>query len=578
MNAPATTTPGTVSFQVISKAAVRVAALTGAETAGEEVAIQGLPFEVLGKLYDVSGSIQTCVEAYQANIESNGHLLIAGISLEDNKRAATMVAQAMYEASLILSDDNDDLDDDDREEPDLPDPEEVAAMVLRLRGRMIRERLRVDKFIASCGVRKTWTQLRRDRRLDLERYGNAYWEVVREQVPREELEQDDGGNLMSMPKPVMFARLNPLECRLTKLSEETVVYQRVKTSLVSVELRPTIQRFRRIKQTSDGKVRWFKEFGDPRLMSANSGKFFYGTDVETPEEEMARAESAAEPATEVMHWYLGEGPYGRPRWYGEFQTALGVRKAQETNVVLLGRGGIPGLAIVVSNGSLTEDASKAVKNWAEQELTGPESMNKVLVIQADGADDKAKIELERLNGQQEDGLWLEFIQLGYDLICRAFRLPKLLCGDAADINRATAESALTFAESQVFQAERRTFDEWFSSFLFTELDIRFWDFASKPARLSSAEARATVITEAVKNNWLTIAEARSMGGEVFDRELPVLEGTWTQQPIALTLAGLGAVADPTLEDATDEDETPSSDELADQAAAAIARLRGGPAA
>jgi capsid portal protein len=61
----------------------------------------------------------------------------------------------------------------------------------------------------------------------------------------------------------------------------------------------------------------------------------------------------------------------------------------------------------------------------------------------------------------------------------AFRLPKLLRGESKDFNRATAESALRFAEDQVFQPERDEFDFLMNRRLLADMGIRFWRFRSQ---------------------------------------------------------------------------------------------------
>ena len=48
--------------------------------------------------------------------------------------------------------------------------------------------------------------------------------------------------------------------------------------------------------------------------------------------------------------------------------------------------------------------------------------------------------------------------------------------DSKDFNRATAESALRFAEDQVFQPERDEFDFLMNRKVLADMGIRFWRF------------------------------------------------------------------------------------------------------
>ena len=55
----------------------------------------------------------------------------------------------------------------------------------------------------------------------------------------------------------------------------------------------------------------------------------------------------------------------------------------------------------------------------------------------------------------------------------------MLRGDIRDFNRSTADAALHFAESQVFEPERQEFDFIVNRKLLAEMGIRFWRFVSK---------------------------------------------------------------------------------------------------
>ena len=560
-----------ISAEVIEKKSTMIPAtelVNGATTDAWVQPPKGI-YDTLRKLYAASGRLQACVAAYVANIETNGHRLDPRISLEDDS-AYDLVAQAMYEQAIIDSDVDLDLEDDDGIPTDLPDPAAVGAMVQRVRQRMIRERLRVDTFLRSCGGDVTWTELRSRRRDDLEIYGCAYWEVVRDPDGQPLLDED--GVVVQLPRPQALAHVQPQTITASRPTAPVKVYQRVQTTLVGVELRPALRRFRRYKQAVEGstEVIYFKALGDPRVVSASTGKEYASV------EELATEEPKARPATELATWCLGEPPYGLPRWYSEFQTALGVRLAQETNVGLLSRGGVPAVAIVVTGGALSEDSAKVLRNWAERDLSKPGGQNKLLLLQIDSPEDKGKLTLERLNDRTEDGMYLNYMTQGNDGLSSVFRLPKILVGDASDINRATALAAMDIAESQVFGAERRAFDDWMTNFFATQFDVRYWEFASNPSQLSSAEQRATQINDAVKAGWLLPGEARAIGGpEVFDTQLADVDEVWVRQPLALTIAGLLPQDPDQPDDSVDVDETPEADEVGAAAKAAVARLRGG---
>ncbi len=104
-----------------------------------------------------------------------------------------------------------------------------------------------------------------------------------------------------------------------------------------------------------------------------------------------------------------------------------------------------------------------IERFIEENLKGKANFHKILILEADGAGTgdggRAKIELRPLtDAQQQDALFQVYDERNIDKVGSAFRLPRLLRGESKDFNRATAESALRFAEDQVFQPERDEFD------------------------------------------------------------------------------------------------------------------------
>ena len=120
----------------------------------------------------------------------------------------------------------------------------------------------------------------------------------------------------------------------------------------------------------------------------------------------------------------------------------------------------------------------------------------------------------------------------------AFRLPKLLRGESRDFNRATAESALRFAEDQVFQPERDEFDFLMNRRLLADMGIRFWRFRSQTPVTRDPERMTTMVEKLVRIGVLTPEEGRFLAGDIFNREFRKIGDDWTKRPITLTLAGI----------------------------------------
>jgi capsid portal protein len=113
-----------------------------------------------------------------------------------------------------------------------------------------------------------------------------------------------------------------------------------------------------------------------------------------------------------------------------------------------------------------------------------------------------------------------------------------LRGESKDFNRATAESALRFAEDQVFQPERDEFDFLINRKLLADMGIRFWRFRSQTPVTRDPERMTEMVERLVRVGVLTPEEGRLLAGDIFNREFRKIGDDWTKRPITLTLAGI----------------------------------------
>src|SRR5262249_34330545 len=117
---------------------------------------------------------------------------------------------------------------------------------------------------------------------------------------------------------------------------------------------------------------------------------------------------------------------------------------------------------------------------------GKKNFHKILIIEAEPASKatenagRFKIELKPLTQAiQQDALFQKYDERNDDKVGQQFRVPRILRGDTRDFNRATADAALSFAEMQVFQPERESFDSRMNKTLLGDMQIRFWKFVSQ---------------------------------------------------------------------------------------------------
>jgi capsid portal protein len=105
-----------------------------------------------------------------------------------------------------------------------------------------------------------------------------------------------------------------------------------------------------------------------------------------------------------------------------------------------------------------------------------------------------------------------------DVIRGAFRLPPILVGQVADVNRATAEASIDLAESQVFAPLRRRIEHVINARILGAMDIKLWTLAFSGMSIAKPTDRAKVV--AAKKEALSVNDIRREEGlAVIDHEL-----------------------------------------------------------
>jgi hypothetical protein len=208
--------------------------------------------------------------------------------------------------------------------------------------------------------------------------------------------------------------------------------------------------------------------------------------------------------------------------------------------------------LLVSGGRLSAQSVPRIESYIENNIKGKRNFHKILVLEAEPAGGtsldhtgRMKIELRPLtNAQQSDATFLNYDERNADKVGQSFRLPRLLRGDIRDFNRSTGDSALMFAEMQVFQPEREEFDFVINRKVLADMGIRFWRFRSNSPVTRDPAAMADIVRGLVNANILTPEEGRMLASDVFNREFKKISASWVKQPVPLTLAGIPPTPEP----------------------------------
>lgn len=494
------------------------------------------PFDpqTLCVLFGHSNSLRQNIDAYEVNIDGFGHRFEPVINL-DSDDANEQIRDALFldRISDLETDDADDDAMDSLAEQYMPSDSDVEKRKKSLVAQIRLEKAKLQNFFDFCCMNVSFVKLRKQTRQDIEVTGNGYWEVLRN--GRDEVAQ--------------FTYMPAFSMRLVPLDPDAIpVKQKVRVSPFTFKTMEMRRRFRRYVQVFQDDVIFFKEFGDPRVISKKDGRVI--TEEEKDDFDAQTEAGADGPATEVWHWFLHnpESAYGTPRWMGNLLSVLGSRQSEEVNFLYFDNKGVPPLALLISGGKLSTQSVDRVSDFIENNIKGRKNFHSIMVIEAEAASSKAtadsagkiRIDLKPLTAaQHNDALFQKYDERNIDKVGMAFRLPRMLRGDIRDFNRSTADAALAFAEMQVFQPERQDFD--FSvnrQLLLNEMGIRFWRFVSNAPVTRDPEVVAKMIKDLMNANAFTAIDVRPLLEEVFNREFRTLQADWAKQPVPLTLAGI----------------------------------------
>lgn len=385
---------------------------------------------------------------------------------------------------------------------------------------------------------ESFTALRRRSRIDLETTGNAYWEVIR----------DDEGRICAFNQiPSYMMRLGRLN-----MDWQTVVQNRPVGRGSDRRFKPTHlrKRFRQLIQSrfnnagdDQPSIVFFKQFGDPRDMLWQSGEYI------SPEMKRA-AVQAGKPVTpdmlasEVIHLklYSSRSPYGVPRFIGNLLSIFGGRAAEEINFTTFKNNNIPSMAVLVSNGMLTEGTIQRLTQFVETTIQGSDNYSKFLVVEAEGTEEggdpnQVKLDIRPLTkDQHSDELFQNYAKNNEDRIRRAFRLPPIFVGRSDDYTRATADTSRKLADEQVFAPERQTEDHLINGIL-RQMGMLYHTFETSSPNVTDDEDLIKVLTGAEKAGGTTPRIARMILEDILGRDLgPISTKIEADVPFSLQMA------------------------------------------
>lgn len=292
------------------------------------------------------------------------------------------------------------------------------------------------------------------------------------------------------------------------------------------------KRFCKYRQDVGGKTVYFKEFGDPRIMDKRSGRYLdEGETLELDNQ-----------ANEIMEFAIGTEPYGEVRWIGQVLGVDGSRKAEMLNNNYFENGRHTPLAIIVRNGTLTDDSFAKLQQYMN-DIKGAAGQHAFLVLETESSDarvdfdqeQKPDIELKDLASiLQKDELFQDYLDNNRRKVQSAFQLPDLYVGYTTDFNRATAQTAQEVTEKQVFQPERKSLAWAVNNRLLNGYKFRYVECYFMEPDISNPDDLCKLLTVANNAGGLTPNKAKELVYRATGEVSEDYPEEWGNIPLAYT--------------------------------------------
>jgi capsid portal protein len=492
------------------------------------------PAAMLG-IVERSSILPQCLDAMANGIDGWGHRFVPALDLGADDIADQVRAAIVLEREAEAREEAQAEGDEDWEADYEVTDEEVAERVTTLERQMPIQKFRAEAWFKSAPSGGPFFELRRRMRRDQYAIGHGVLEFSR----------DDTGEL-SQVGYVPGHTLLPL----AKAPEPVEVEVPIPVSPISTRTVVREVQFQIYVQEVGAQRRYFKELGDPRIVSQGTGKI-YDSEGALKKEEGGRGKVAPITATEVLYLALTspQSTAGDPPWSGQVPNVLGLRAAEEVNFGWFDDKCVPPGAWLIVGGMLHSDLKREMENHLRNKVRGRTNFYTPLIIElaAPTAPRGERVELPKVEWMSfradidKDATHQNYTQAARNSIRSSFRLPRALTGDLEDaLARANAYASLEYANIHVFTTPRLVFDWIINSRVMPELGVPLWSYESLGPNTSDPESVARMADVFAERGGLVPADVRALAAQTLNLPLPPISASWTQQPMALSLAGLAA--------------------------------------
>lgn len=289
------------------------------------------------------------------------------------------------------------------------------------------------------------------------------------------------------------------------------------------------KKFKKYRQTINGRTVYFREFGDPRIMDKTTGD--YVSEGEKLDLSMQ--------ANELFELKIGKGYYGTPRWLGACITIDGAYRAEGLNNNYFRNGRHTPLMIIVRGGTLSDESYTKLQGYMD-EIKGENGQHAFMILETEKNDTGVDFEGETqpnvdikdlANILQRDELFQDYQENARKKVQSAFLLPDLYVGYTTDFNRATSQTAMEVTEKQVFQPERKHLAWILNNKLLNGYGFKFVEVVFAEPDITNPDDMMKLLNITERAGGLTLNEAKALSAKVLGKDAEDYPETFNMEDI-----------------------------------------------
>lgn len=409
---------------------------------------------------------------------------------------------------------------------------------------------KLTDFFSQVNEKDSWLTLRRKARVDGEISIGEFLEMLRD--------EETGDVDLAYHVPATYMRVTPLDEEYVKTWAFLPRDGELKLTVIE-------RQFRRFARSlPNGKIQWFKEFGDPRVLDQDTGKYVKDKagnyilewDVDTVNKKRKYLKYDYKDGTEAheIWWFretYGGQVYPTPRWVCAIPEVRGRYLASWVNYDTLDHGGSPPWLLFIFGriAKGTRDyLTKLVKNWRNPNVYSEPGIIEIepnlLSFNPQGGGAKAGVEFQSMREMRnEESMFQSYRKDTQQTVGSVLGIAPILYG-VSDGSGGTNYAALETVEMQTFDPARGSRDERVNVELIqAEFGIYNWHIKTKGAPIGDKEALYKALGMAGRTGGPSLNQLMMMENEVFGtqwvpRNHPFYDKISAAEAVALARNGM----------------------------------------